>query len=93
MKQESTIAQKFVKRFLLLSGKTHQKKEIEGFLNDVQDAIKEKEITKDDALSKQILLIKDKLLSLVNSMGKSIKVELSPTTKKQFHSMTMRRSR
>ncbi|MDI1355766.1 MAG: hypothetical protein PSX36_12665 [bacterium] len=84
MKQESTIAQKFVKRFLLLNGKTHQKKEIEGFLNDVQGAIKEKEITKEDALSKQILLIQDKLLSLVNSMGKSIKVELSPTTKKQF---------
>jgi hypothetical protein len=84
MKQESTIAQKFVKRFLLLSGKAHQKKEIEGFLNDVQDAIKEKEITKDDALSKQILLIQDKLLSLVNSMGKSIKVELSPPTKIQF---------
>lgn len=84
MKQESSMAQKFVKRFLLLSGKTHQKKEIEGFLNDVQDAIKEKEITKDDALSKQILLVQDKLLSLANSMGKSVKVELSATTKKQF---------
>src|SRR3989337_2788176 len=40
-KQESTLAMKFVKRFLLFSGKTHQKKEIEGFLNAVQDAIKE----------------------------------------------------
>ena len=83
-KQESTLAMKFVKRFLLLSSKTHQKKEIEGFLNDVQDAIKEKEIVKDDALSKEVLLVQNKLLSLVNSMGKSIKVELSPATKKQF---------
>jgi len=84
MKQESTLAQKFVKRFLLLSGKTHQKKGIEGFLNDVQDAIKEKEITKNDALSKEVLLIQNKLLSLVNSMGKSIKVEVAAKTKKQF---------
>jgi len=83
-KQESTLAMKFVKRFLLLSGKTHQKKEIEGFLNEVQSAIKEKEIVKDDALSKEVLLIQNKLLSLVNSMGKSIKVELSPATKKQL---------
>ncbi len=83
-KQESTLAMKFVKRFLLLSGKTHQKKEIEGFLNNVQDAIKEKEIVKDDALSKEVLLVQNKLLSLVNSMSKSIKVELSPATKKQF---------
>lgn len=83
-KQESTLAMKFVKRFLLLSGKTHQKKEIEGFLNAVQDAIKEKEIVKDDALSKEVLLIQNKLLSLENSMGKSIKVELSPATKKQL---------
>lgn len=83
-KQESTLAMKFVKRFLLLSGKTHQKREIEGFLNDVQDAIKEKEIVKDDALSKEVLLVQNKLLSLVNSMGKSIKVELSPATKKQL---------
>jgi len=83
-KKESTLAEKFVKRFLLLSGKTHQKKEIEGFLNAVQDAIKEKEIVKDDALSKEVLLVQNKLLSLVNSMGKSIKVEFSPATKKQL---------
>ncbi len=83
-KQESTLAMKFVKRFLLLSGKTHQKKEIEGFLNDVQEAIKGKEIVKDDALSKEVLLIQNKLLSLENTMGKSIKVELSPATKKQL---------
>jgi hypothetical protein len=83
-KKESTVAEKFVKRFLLLSGKTHQKKEIEGFLNAVQDAIKEKEIVKDDALSKEVLLVQNKLLSLVNSMGKSIKVELSSATKKQL---------
>jgi hypothetical protein len=54
------------------------------FLNDVQNAIKGKEIVKDDALSKEILLIQNKLLSLENSMGKSIKVELSPATKKQL---------
>ncbi|MES2565496.1 MAG: hypothetical protein V4565_01440 [Bacteroidota bacterium] len=84
MKQESTLGQTFIKRFLLLDGKTHQKNEIEGFLNDVQVAIKEREITKEDALSKEVLLIQNKLLSLVNSMGKNIKVGISPTTKKQF---------
>ena len=52
----------------------------------MQDAIKEKEVVKTDALSKEVLLIQNKLLSLVNSMGKSIKVELSPATKKQLQS-------
>lgn len=84
MKQESTLAEKFVKRFLLLNGKTHQKKEIEGFLNDVQNAIKEKEITKDSVLSKEILSIQSKLLTTVNNMGRSIKVELAADTKRKL---------
>lgn len=84
MKQESTLAEKFVKRFLLLNGKTHQKKEIEGFLNDVQNAIKEKEITKDSVSSKEVLLIQSKLLTTVNNMGRSIKVELAADTKRKL---------
>ena len=84
MKQESTLAEKFVKRFLLLHGKTLQKKEIEGFLNDVQNAIKEKEITKDSVLSKEVQLIQSKLLSTVNKMGGSIKVELAADTKRKL---------
>jgi hypothetical protein len=84
MKQESTLAEKFVKRFLLLHGKTLQKKEIEGFLNDVQNAIKEKEITKDSVLSKEVQLIQSKLLSTVNKMERSIKVELAADTKRKL---------
>jgi len=84
MKQESTMAEKFVKRFLLLNGKTLQKKEIEGFLNEVQNAIKEKEITKDSVLSKEVLLIQSKLLTTVNNMGRSIKVELAADTKRKL---------
>jgi hypothetical protein len=86
MKQESTIAEKFVKRFLLLDGKTIQKQEIEGFLNDVQSAIKSKKINADTKLSKEVQLVQTKLLSLLNTMGKSIKVVLSAATKKQFTS-------
>ena len=86
MKQESTIAKKFVKRFLLLDGKTIQKQEIEGFLNDVQSAIKSKKITADSKLSKEVQLVQTKLLSLLNTMGKSIKVVISSATKKQFTS-------
>lgn len=84
MKQESILAEKFVKRFLLLNGKTLQKKEIEGFLNEVQNAIKEKEITKDSILSKEVLLIQSKLLTTVNNMGRSIKVELASDTKRKL---------
>lgn len=84
MKQESTLAEKFVKRFLLLNGKTLQKKEIEGFLSEVQNAIKEKEITKDSVLSKEVLLIQSKLLTTVNNMGRSIKVELAADTKRKL---------
>ncbi|MBL7920017.1 MAG: hypothetical protein JNJ40_06860 [Bacteroidia bacterium] len=84
MRQESTIAEKFVKRFLLLDGRTTQKQEIEGFLNDVQSAIKSKKIKADSKLSKEVQLVQTKLLSLLNTMGKSIKVVLSAATKKQF---------
>ncbi|MDI1355348.1 MAG: hypothetical protein PSX36_10540 [bacterium] len=84
MKQESTLTEKFVKRFLLLHCKTLQKKEIEGFLNDVQTAIKEKEITKDSVLSKEVLLIQSKLLATVNNMGRSIKVQLAADTKRKL---------
>jgi hypothetical protein len=84
MKQESTLAEKFVKRFLLLHSNTLQKKEIEGFLNEVQSAIKEKEITKDSVLSKEVQLIQSKLLSTVNNMGTSIKVELASDTKRKL---------
>lgn len=84
MKQESTLAEKFVKRFLLLDGKTIQKQEIEGFLNEVQSAIKSKKINADSTLSKEVQVIQTKLLSLLNTMGKSIKVVLSAATKKQF---------
>jgi len=81
---ESTIAEEFVHRFLLLNGKTLQKNEIEGFLNDVQSAIKEKEITKDSVLAKEVQLIQSKLLATVNNMGRSIKVELAVDTKRKL---------
>jgi hypothetical protein len=84
MEQESTLAEKFVKRFLLLNGKTLQKKEIEGFLNEVQNAIKEREITKDSVLSNEVLLIQSKLLTTVNNMGRSIQVELAADTKRKL---------
>lgn len=83
-KHKSTIAEEFVHRFLLLNGKTLQKNEIEGFLNDVQSAIKEKEITKDSVLAKEVQLIQSKLLATVNNMGRSIKVELAADTKRKL---------
>ncbi len=81
---ESTIAEEFVNRFLLLNGKTLQKNEIEGFLNDVQSAIKEKEITKDSLMAKEVQLIQSKLLATANNMGRSIKVELAADTKRKL---------
>jgi hypothetical protein len=78
-KQESALTEMLVKRFLLLNGKTLQKKEIEGFLNDVKAAI-----ASDMNISKEILLIKTKLSSLVSSMGKSIKFEFSNETKRRM---------
>jgi hypothetical protein len=84
MKHKSPVAEKFIKRFLLLNGKSHQKKEIEGFLNDVQNAIEEKEKTMDSAILKVILLIQSKLLATTKNMGTSIKIELSAETKKRL---------
>jgi hypothetical protein len=81
---ESNLAKEFVKQFLLLNGKTLQKKEIEGFLDEVQNAIKTNEITKDSVLSKEIQLIQSKLLATANNMGKNIKVELATDTKRRL---------
>lgn len=84
IKHESSLTEKFIKRFILLNGKTHQKKEIEGFLNDVQNAIKEIEITKESVLSKEVQLIQSKLWATSKNMGTSIKIELSADTRKKL---------
>jgi len=82
-KQEVSLAQKLIKRFLLLTGKTHQKKEIEGFLKEVLASTKNKDF-ENSVLAKEILFVKSKLIPLVKSMGKSIKIQLSTETKKRL---------
>jgi len=71
---------RFIKRFVNLNGKTKTKDEILRFLNSLQKSILEKRIRKTSPYAEQVLFIQDKLVTVHNTMGRSIKIELKPDT-------------
>ena len=60
------------------------KRQVEYFINELQGYIKSKQITKDSIVANEIKLVQEKLITVFNSMGDRIKIELSPETKKMF---------
>ena len=60
------------------------KRQVECFINEIQGYIKSKQLTKDSIVKEEINLVQKKLISIFNSMGERIKIELSPETKKTF---------
>lgn len=71
---------KFIKRFVLMDGKTKTSEQILGFLNSLQKAIIEKRIRKTSPYANEIRIIQEKLVETYNAMGKSITVHLKPET-------------
>ena len=71
---------KFIKRFILLNGKTKTSEQVLGFLNSLQKAIIEKRIRKTSPYAEEIKIIQEKLVQTYNAMSKSITVHLKPET-------------
>jgi hypothetical protein len=71
---------KFIKRFILLDGKTKTAEQVLGFLNSLQKAIIEKRIRKTSPYASEIKTIQEKLVQTYNAMGDSIMIHLKPET-------------
>lgn len=71
---------KFIKRFVLLDGKTKTAEQVLGFLNSLQKAIIEKRIRKTSPYASEIKIIQEKLVQTYNAMGNSIMIHLKPET-------------
>lgn len=71
---------RFIKRFVLLDGKTKTAEQVLGFLNGLQKAIIEKRIRKTSPFANEIKIIQEKLVQTYNAMGDSITIHLKPET-------------
>lgn len=70
-------AVRFIKRFVLLDGKTKTADQIRSFINSLQRAIVEKRIRKASPYAKHIDFIQTVLIGMYDNMGATIKVVLS----------------
>lgn len=76
---------RFMRRYINLNGKKKTKEELLRFINGLQRAILERRIRKDSSWAKQIVYMQDNLLKVYNGMkGRSIEVEVSPKTLREF---------
>lgn len=75
---------KFMKRFVLLDGKTKSPEQILNFLNALQKAIIERHIRKTSPYASEIKIIQEKLVQLYNNMSGSLTIHLKPETVKQM---------
>ncbi|MFM2224283.1 MAG: hypothetical protein RJA07_485 [Bacteroidota bacterium] len=79
---------RFMKRYVLLHGKTKTKEELLRFINSLQKAILEKRIRKTSPYAKEVRYMQDKLIATYNEMGKSILIKISDDVVKDFTAIT-----
>ena len=75
---------RFLKRYLGLDGKTKTKEQLKSLLSGLQKGILERRIRKTSPHVKQIERMQDNLVSTINKMAASVKIELHPDTKKEL---------
>ncbi|MCX6257958.1 MAG: hypothetical protein NTW49_08715 [Bacteroidia bacterium] len=75
----------FIRRYVLLDGKTRTQKEILSFINTLQKAILEKRIRKTSPYAKEIENIQDQLISCYQKMGDSIAISIDKDTLAKYH--------
>ena len=75
---------KILKAILNWHNANVSKRQVEFFINELQGYIKSKKINKESIVADEIKLVQEKLISVFNSMGERIKIELTPETKKTF---------
>jgi hypothetical protein len=71
---------RFIKRYILLHGKTKNHTQILNFINALQKAIIEKRIRKTSSYASQITYIQDSLIRLYNKMGNTIEIKINDAT-------------
>ncbi len=79
---------RFMKRYVLLHGKTKTKEDLLRFINSLQKAIVEKRIRKTSPYAKEVKYMQDKLIDTYNEMGKSILIKISDDVVKNFTAIT-----
>ena len=79
---------RFMKRYVLLHGKTKTKEELLRFINSLQKAILEKRIRKTSSYAKEVKYMQDKLIATYNEMGKAILIKISDDVVKNFTAIT-----
>ena len=70
----------FITGFLNFNGKVIDKKTMGRFMNDLQNAILQKQIRKSSPYAKEIMDIQQAVVNGFNTMSKSILVKLKPIT-------------
>ncbi|MFI5140764.1 MAG: hypothetical protein ACHQII_00280, partial [Bacteroidia bacterium] len=75
---------KFIKRFVLMDGKTKSPEQILNFLDALQKSIIERRIRKTSPYAAEIKIIQEKLVQVYNNMDGSITIHLKPETMQQM---------
>ncbi|MBI3518049.1 MAG: DNA adenine methylase [Bacteroidetes bacterium] len=75
----------FINRFLKFDGQIIYKKTFEIFIDELQNAIKEKKITKKSPVAKEILAIQEAAIKAYNSMKNAMIFKLRPATIKKLN--------
>lgn len=78
---------KFINRFLDFNDKILYKKTFEIFIDELQQAIEEKKITKKSPVAKDIMAIQQAVLKAFNTMGNAKHFVLTPATVKRLKSI------
>jgi len=75
---------KFIKRFVLMNGKTKSPEQVLNFLDALQKAIIERRIRKTSRYASEIKIIQEKLVQLYNHMTEPTTIHLKPETMQQM---------
>lgn len=78
------VSKSLIKKFLSFNGKKLYKKQLGDFIDSITTAIKNRQITKSDPLSKEISKIQDAVVSAYNSMKYATVFGLKATTVKRL---------
>lgn len=79
-----SIELQFISRFLKLTGRQVSKNELRKYIDDLQEAIQEKKIRKEDANAGEIIYIQKTLIGIYNAMGNYITIQLRPQTSERM---------
>lgn len=81
---------RFIKRFLAMTGKWTSKKDLENYIDELQDAIRKKKVRKDAANAEEIAYIQSSLVKIYNTMkGEYVTIKLKPATHERLMNITV----